>query len=112
MTMPSIPTSPLTDMFGTDPILGPISLPTGTPWWWIGDSPNPNPALVSFAPLASSGTTIIDFQPLSLVPGFINLSQKPFEPHSAGQYLCGRARGFAWVVRPGDGEDRRLLSRH
>ncbi len=70
VTLPSIPASPLTDMFGTDPILGPMTFSTETPWWWIGNSPNPNPALVSLAPLAASGTTIIDFQPLTLIPGF------------------------------------------
>jgi hypothetical protein len=69
--MPSIPASPLTNIFGTDPILGPITFSTETPFWWIGNSPNPNPSLVSFAPLAASGTTIIDFQPLALLPGFL-----------------------------------------
>jgi hypothetical protein len=71
ITMPSIPASPLTDMFGSDPILGPVTLSTQAPWWWIGNSPNPNPSLVSLAPLADSATTILDFQPLSLVPGFL-----------------------------------------
>jgi hypothetical protein len=73
ITMPSIPASPLASMFGSDPIEGPVTLSTDTPWWWIGGhSPNsPNPQLVSLAPLAVSGTTIIDFQPLSLVPGFL-----------------------------------------
>ena len=71
ITIPDLPTSPLTSLFGTDPIEGPLTLSTETPWWWVGgSSPNPNPALVSFAPLAASGTTIIDFQVLSLVPGF------------------------------------------
>lgn len=71
ITMPSLPESPLTSMFGTDPIEGPLMLSTETPWWWIGNSPNPNPQLVSLAPLAVSGTTIIDFQPLALIPGFL-----------------------------------------
>lgn len=72
ITMPDLPASPLTSLFGTDPIEGPLMLSTETPWWWIGgSSPNPNPALVSLAPLAVSGTTIIDFQPLSLIPGFL-----------------------------------------
>src|SRR5690242_12357179 len=71
LTMPSLPALPLSGAFGTDPILGPITLSTESPWWWIGNSPNPNPALVSFAPLAASGTTILDFQPLLLIPGFL-----------------------------------------
>lgn len=71
LTMPDLPASPLTGMFGTDPIEGPLTLSTGSPWWWVGNSPNPNPALVSLAPLASTGTTIVDFTPLSLLPGFI-----------------------------------------
>lgn len=71
ITMPDLPASPLVSMFGTDPIESPFTLSTETPWWWIGNSPNPNPQIVSLAPLAVSGTTIIDFQPLSLIPGFL-----------------------------------------
>lgn len=70
-TMPDISASPLTSMFGSDPIEGPIMFSTATPWWWLGNSPNPNPALISSAPLSPTGTTIIDFQPLSLIPGFL-----------------------------------------
>lgn len=71
LTMPSMPASPMADLFGTDPILGPMTFSVATPWWWVGDSPNPNPSIVSLAPLAVTGTTIIDFQPLVLIPGFL-----------------------------------------
>lgn len=71
ITMPDLPASPLSSLFGTDPIEGPLMLSTESPWWWIGSSPNPNPSVVSLAPLAVSGTTIIDFQPLALIPGFL-----------------------------------------
>jgi hypothetical protein len=70
--MPATPVTNMlsTDMFGTDPILGPVSFSLETPWWW-GDGPNPNASARTLAPLAVTGTTIFEFQPLSLVPGFL-----------------------------------------
>jgi hypothetical protein len=70
-----MPTSPVTnmlstDMFGTDPILGPVSFSLDAPWWWVGDGPNPN-ARAAIAPLATPGTPIFEFSPLSLFPGFL-----------------------------------------
>jgi hypothetical protein len=73
-----MPTSPVTnmlstDMFGTDPILGPVSFSLDVPPWWLGDGRNgsdPNAAR-AIAPLAATGSTIFEFSPLSLFPGFL-----------------------------------------
>lgn len=77
ITMPTIPVSPLSSLFGTDPIEGPLIVSTDSPWWWVGASPNPNPKLISFAPLSPSATTIVEFQVLSLLPGFLQPLAKP-----------------------------------
>jgi hypothetical protein len=73
-----MPTSPVTnmlstDMFGTDPILGPVSFSLDAPWWWVGNGPNPNAraAIAPFAAPSLPGTTIFEFTPLSFVPGFL-----------------------------------------
>lgn len=69
---PSIPASPITDMFGTDPILGPVTFSADVPWWWVGNSPNPNAPTAALTPLAPPpGNVIFYFQPLALVPGFL-----------------------------------------
>jgi hypothetical protein len=67
-----------TDMFGTDPILGPVQLSQDTPWWWLGDGPNPNASVANagaaIAPLAAVGGTpffVFEFTPLAFVPGFL-----------------------------------------
>jgi hypothetical protein len=65
-----MPTTPLTNMFGTDPIAGPIQFSLDVPWWWVGHGPNPN-AAAAIAPLAAPGTTVFEFSPLSLFPGFL-----------------------------------------
>jgi hypothetical protein len=71
--MPASPVTNMlsTDMFGTDPILGPVSFSLETPWWWLGDGPNPNASSKSLAPLALTGTTIFEFSVLSFFPGFL-----------------------------------------
>jgi len=62
-----MPLSPVTDMIAT----GPIQLATEIPFWWLDDS-SPNPSqLIAIGPLAPTATTILAFQPLSLLPGFI-----------------------------------------
>lgn len=66
-----MPTTPLTNLFGTDPIAGPIQLSLDAPWWWVGDGPNPNASSNSLAPLAVTGTTIFQFSVLSFFPGFL-----------------------------------------
>jgi hypothetical protein len=70
--MPASPVTNMlsTDMFGTDPILGPVSFSMVTPWWWLGDGPNPN-ASPNIGTLAATGTTIFEFSVLSFVPGFL-----------------------------------------
>jgi hypothetical protein len=67
--MPASPVTNMlsTDMFGTDPILGPVTFSLETPWWWLGDGPNPNAAITTLA----TPTTIFEFSPLSLFPGFL-----------------------------------------
>jgi hypothetical protein len=67
-----VPVTSLTDvfstnLFGSDPIQGPVQFAQNVPWWWFGNGPNPNAAL---APL-STPTTIFEFSVLSLVPGFL-----------------------------------------
>ena len=62
-----MPLAPVTDMIAT----GPMQLAAGIPFWWLDDnSPTPNQVL-AFGPLAPTATTILAFQPLSLLPGFI-----------------------------------------
>jgi hypothetical protein len=56
-----------TNLFGSDPILGPVQLSQDVPWWWLGNGPNPSAALAPF----STPTTIFEFSILSLVPGFL-----------------------------------------
>jgi hypothetical protein len=56
-----------TDMFGTDPILGPVSFSLDAQWPWYVGGNNANAVSTLAAP---GGTTIFDFSPLSLVPGF------------------------------------------
>jgi hypothetical protein len=68
--MPATPVlnSISTDLFGTDPILGPVSFSLDAPVvpWWVGGN-NAN----AVSTLATPGsTTIFEFSPLSLVPGF------------------------------------------
>lgn len=65
-----VPVSPLTDEFW-QPSLGPVELSQETPWWWVGNSPNPNASSNALAPLAQTGETIFEFTPLALVPGFL-----------------------------------------
>jgi hypothetical protein len=65
-----MPTSPVTHIFDTGPSLGPVQFSTDAPWWWVGDRPNPK-AAAAIAPLATPGTTIFEFTPLSFVPGFL-----------------------------------------
>jgi hypothetical protein len=57
-----MPTTPLTHMFDTGPIFGPISFSQSSPWWWLGNSPDPN---------GTTTAVILSFQPLALLPGFI-----------------------------------------
>jgi hypothetical protein len=67
--MPAMPVlnSISTDMFGTDPILGPVSFSLAPPC-----VPTDAECLTSFAALAPGGpTTIFEFSPLSFVPGFL-----------------------------------------
>jgi hypothetical protein len=61
-----IPTAPVTHMLAT----GPVQFAQDVPWWWVGDAPNPHVSL-AFGPLPLPGTTILSFQPLSLIPGFL-----------------------------------------
>jgi hypothetical protein len=62
-----MPVTPVTDMIAA----GPIQLATDVPFWWLDDnSPSPS-QLLAFGPLAPTATTILSFQPLSLLPGFI-----------------------------------------
>jgi len=67
-----VPSSPVSHIFDTGPSLGPIQLSQDVPWWWLGSGPNPNTpsALIAIQP-SLPGTTILAFQPLSLLPGFI-----------------------------------------
>jgi hypothetical protein len=69
--MPASPVTNMlsTDMFGTDPILGPVSFSLDAPWWWLGDGANPN-AKALITPLATP-TTIFEFSLLSFFPGFL-----------------------------------------
>jgi hypothetical protein len=69
--MPAMPAlnSISTDMFGTDPILGPISFSLDTP---CVPALTDCTGLAGLAALAPGGpTTIFEFSPLSLVPGFL-----------------------------------------
>lgn len=68
--MPTIPASPLTDIFGTEPILGPINFSADVPWWWFG-TPDPNAAAAITPAPPIPGNIIFVFQPLALVPGFL-----------------------------------------
>jgi hypothetical protein len=61
-----IPTAPVTHMFAT----GPIQFAQDVPWWWLGSTPNPHVS-VAFAPTPLPGAPILSFQPLSLLPGFV-----------------------------------------
>lgn len=60
-----------TDMFGTDPILGPVSFSMDTPC--VTADPACVAGLAGFSALAAPGgpTTIFEFSPLSFVPGFL-----------------------------------------
>lgn len=58
-----------TDMFGTDPILGPVNLSLDTPWWWFHNGNN-NP-FSNNTPVALPGDVIFEFSLLSFVPGFL-----------------------------------------
>lgn len=69
--LPSIPSSPLIDSLGTDPILGPMTFSTDLPWWWFGDSPHPIGASLSLTSAELPGDVIFVFQPLALFPGFL-----------------------------------------
>jgi len=71
--MPTAPVTELfsTEMFGTDPILGPIQFSTENPdWWWLGDGGGTAQA-GAVSTLALPGTTVFEFTPLSFVPGFL-----------------------------------------
>jgi hypothetical protein len=57
-----MPTTPVTQMFSTGPMFGPISFAQSSPWWWFGNAPDPS---------APPSTVILSFQPLALLPGFI-----------------------------------------
>ena len=67
-----IPVAPVTsmlstDLFGTDPITGPITVPAGFGICLFND-----PVCSSqVAALASPGTTVLQFTPLAFVPGFL-----------------------------------------
>jgi hypothetical protein len=69
--MPAIPTSPISSAFGSDPILGPVSLSTDVPWWWFNNSPNPIGASFSLGSSDLPGNVIFYFSPLALFPGFL-----------------------------------------
>ena len=69
--LPSIPTSPISSAFGSDPILGPVSFSTDVPWWWYGNSPSPVGASLSLTSSTLPGNVIFVFQPLALFPGFL-----------------------------------------
>jgi hypothetical protein len=85
-----LPITPVTDMFsidlfGTDPILGPVQIPTDSPWWWVGNGPNPNAPTTNAANAAAANVAaaiapsaaprapffVFEFAPLSLIPGFL-----------------------------------------
>ncbi|MBJ7336728.1 hypothetical protein [Mycolicibacterium sp.] len=65
--VPTMPTTTMisTDLFGTDPILGPVSFSLPNPLCWVDNSCSSQGAAVP-----STGTTIFQFTPLSLLPGF------------------------------------------
>jgi hypothetical protein len=78
--LPTLPTTPLTDVFGTDPILSPVSISSETPYWWLTDNNNSSSSGIGFKipgaslSLGSSalpGNIVFYFAPLALVPGFL-----------------------------------------
>lgn len=69
--LPTIPTSPISSAFGTDPITGPVTFSTDVPWWWYNNGPNPIGASFSLTSSELPGNIIFYFSPLALFPGFL-----------------------------------------
>jgi hypothetical protein len=62
-----MPTAPMSQFFGTDPIAGPVQFAQDVPPWWLFGGHGGAAITTSGLP----GTPILSFQPLALLPGFI-----------------------------------------
>ncbi|KAE9673329.1 hypothetical protein GP721_34965 [Enterobacteriaceae bacterium TzEc077] len=82
-------------MFGTDPILGPVSfsLDANVIPWWVGGN---NAANLVLPP---SGTTIFEFSVVSLFPGFIQPLVGWFTRLIPNFSICVAGLGFS-VIGP------------